>query len=112
MALDLDFLMYAVSVTLGICGLLLTVASWLRRDKRAADWAMAVGSTLAFMGAIGLLIAVTGVEMLQSDDAGFVVVGVGSMGVVVFTMGFAVDRISVAKKRKYMSDMDKMMSGQ
>ncbi len=107
--MDMDFMMYAVSGTLGVCGLVLVLASWMRRNKTAADWAMALGSTLALAGSVGLIAAVAGVRLLQSNDSAFLVMSVGTLGIAVFTMGFAVDRVCDFQKRNHQAYMKNMM---
>lgn len=94
MDIDMEFVMQAASAALGLCGVALLIASWLKREKSGADWAMAIGATFSLCGAIGLILAIAGLNDFQSDRMGFIVVGCGTMGVVLFTMGYVVDRIT------------------
>lgn len=93
MRVDWDLLMAVVAVGLGGCGTALVGGAWLKRDKGVADWSMAIGATLATLGCLGLIAALARVDVMQSDEAAVIIIGMGTMGVVLFTMGFVVDRV-------------------
>jgi len=109
--MDIEHFMQAAALGLGICGLALVIASWLKRNKHAEDWAMALGATCAMFGAFGLIMAVMRVHQVQSDEAGFMIMGLGVTGVLVFTMGFVIDRIKDRQKKDHNDYMQHTMGG-
>ncbi len=99
MEYDLELVVQAASLALGLCGLVLLITSWMKRKKNASDWAMTIGSTFALCGTIGFILALAGIDEFQSDGAVLVVIGTGTMGVILFTMGYAIDRTADRQKK-------------
>ena len=90
----IDYFINVMVATLAGCGLVLLITSWLRRNKNAADWAMAMGALFALLGVLGLAAVMAGFIFIDGEDEAVLVIGgMSTVGVVIFTMGFAVDRV-------------------
>jgi len=95
----MDYFFFAVAATLAGCGLVLVMTSWYRPNKNAADWAMAIGSLCSLFGAVGLVTALAEVQFIRTLGALLVITSAGTLGVILFTMGFAVDRVKYYRKK-------------
>ena len=97
----IEYFIMAMVAALSGCGLALVLTSWLRKNKNSADWAMAMGALFALAGAMCVAAMMAGYSIIRDIQEAIVVVGgLGTMGVIIFTMGFAVDRVKYYRKEK------------
>lgn len=92
-AMDFESFMLGVSAMLGLCGIAMVVGAWLRKNKKMADWLMAIGATLATVTTIVFILFVLRLMGPQNDDTAMMIISGGALGVSLFTMGFVMDRI-------------------
>ena len=95
--------------TLCLCSVALVAASWLHKNKRGADWTMAIGSSLTLIGMLTITVGVvTEFRFFHDEEIVFLIIGTATLGVLLFTMGFAMDRMQHRQKDKadeYMNEV-------
>ena len=77
--------------TVGLGGLAVAVGSWLPRRKTLPDWLMAAGSSLWLIGFGGIVIEYIE-SYIDGDAALYFLIGAMALGVLLFSMGFLIDR--------------------
>ena len=108
LAMDIKSFMLGGASILGLCGIAMVIGAWLRKDKKMADWLMAIGATLATVATIVFILIVLRLMGRQNDDSAMMIIGGGVLGVSLFTMGFVMDRIMCRQTLEHSAEMNRV----
>ena len=85
-------------------GLFLVAASVSARPRERQDWILCAGAMLGSLG-VGLLRLAMGGNLFDSVPAGFAILGVSGLGVMLFSMGFLYDQLRTRRIVKLRKDL-------